>query len=84
VLDDDVELDADDRLLKAYQVAEMLQVTMNTVLRRFEAGDLPGFRLWGRKGGPVRFRRSEIEALLESWRMDASTGDGSPNREPSE
>ncbi len=76
MFDDDVELDADDRLMKAYQVAEMLQVTMHTVLRRFETGDLPGYRLWRRKGGPVRFRRSEIEALLETWRTDAGNGDG--------
>ena len=39
-----------------------------TVLDRWEAGELPGFRLFGRKGGPVRFRLSEVEAALEEWR----------------
>jgi excisionase family DNA binding protein len=61
--------DSGERLLKAGEVAEMLQVSMSTVLRRFEAGSIPGFRLWGRKGGPVRFRLSEIEGLLETWRI---------------
>jgi excisionase family DNA binding protein len=55
-------------LLTARQVAEMLGVSAATVLDRFERGDLPGFRLWGRRGGPVRFRQAEIDALLESWR----------------
>jgi predicted DNA-binding transcriptional regulator AlpA len=54
-----------ERLLKARDVADMLGLEMGTVLDRFEAGDLPGFRLYGRKGGPVRFRLSEIEQWLE-------------------
>jgi hypothetical protein len=37
--------------------------------RSFEAGDLPVFRLFGRKGGPVGFRESEIVETLESWRF---------------
>jgi excisionase family DNA binding protein len=57
-----------ERLLKVYEVAELLGVSKSLVLKRFERGDLPGFRLWGRKGGPVRFRLSEIEDLLNSWR----------------
>jgi excisionase family DNA binding protein len=57
-----------ERLLRVVEVAEMLGVSPRTVFDRFERGDLPGFRLWGRKGGPVRFRLSEVEALLESWR----------------
>jgi predicted DNA-binding transcriptional regulator AlpA len=58
-----------ERLLKGYEVAQMLGVSAGTVFHRFERGDLPGFRLWGRKGGPVRFRLSEIESLLDSWRV---------------
>jgi excisionase family DNA binding protein len=59
-----------ERLLTAAEVAELLGVTPGTVLDRWERGDLPGFRLWGRKGGPVRFRLDEIEALLASWYVD--------------
>ena len=58
-----------DPLLTAVQTAEILGVSPATVLDRFERGDLPGFRLFGRKGGPVRFRLSEIEELLETWRF---------------
>jgi hypothetical protein len=35
-------------------------------------GSLPGFRIGGRKGGPVRFRLSEVERLLESLRPTSS------------
>lgn len=56
-------------LLKARDVSALLGLEMGTVLDRFEAGDIPGFRLWGRKGGPVRFRRSDIEAQLAQWRV---------------
>jgi len=56
-----------DRLLRAFEVADLLGFSPATVLDRFERGDLPGFRL-GRKGGPVRFRESEIEAWIESRR----------------
>ena len=58
-----------ERLLNAHEVATMLGVSKSTVLKKFESGELPGFRLWGRKGGPVRFRLSEIESLLENWRV---------------
>lgn len=64
-----------DRLLNAAEVAEMLGLSPNTVLDRFQRGDLPGLRLFGRKGGPVRFRREEIEALLEGWKQ------GRPDKE---
>ena len=46
----------------------MLGVSMATVLRRFKRGQLPGFRLFGEERGPLRFRVSEVEALLETWR----------------
>jgi excisionase family DNA binding protein len=52
-------------LLKARDVAELLGLEMGTVLDHFESGDIPGFRLYGRKGGPVRFRESEIQAWLD-------------------
>ena len=41
----------------------------------FEAGRLPGFRLGGRKGGPVRFRLVEVEAVLEGWRVNGPSAE---------
>jgi excisionase family DNA binding protein len=61
-----------DRLLTAAEVADYLGLSPATILDRWERGDLPGFRLFGRKGGPVRFRLSELEALLEEWRRGPS------------
>jgi excisionase family DNA binding protein len=60
---------ASEALLRARDVAELLDVTADTVLDWFEAGGLPGFRLTGRVGSPVRFRKSEVLAALESWRV---------------
>jgi hypothetical protein len=67
-----------DRLLTARELGEHLGLSPTTVLDRFERGDLPGFRLFGRKGGPVRFRLSEVEAVLDGWRV----GPGATNPEP--
>jgi predicted DNA-binding transcriptional regulator AlpA len=58
-----------ERLLTARELGELLGLSAATVLDRFQAGDLPGFRLFGKKGGPVRFRVSEIEAALDGWRI---------------
>jgi predicted DNA-binding transcriptional regulator AlpA len=58
-----------ERLLTARELGEQLGLSAGTILDRFERGDLPGFRLFGKKGGPVRFRLSEVEASLESWRF---------------
>ena len=55
-------------LLTARELGELLGLSMGTVLDWWERGDLPGFRLGGRKGGPVRFRESEVMAMLETWR----------------
>jgi len=56
-------------LLTARDLGVLLGLSPATVLDRFERGDLPGFRLFGRKGGPVRFRESEILSALEGWRF---------------
>jgi predicted DNA-binding transcriptional regulator AlpA len=58
-----------ERLLTARELGEVLGLSTATVLDRFERSDLPGFRLFGRKGGPVRFRLSEVLAVLEGWRF---------------
>jgi hypothetical protein len=42
----------------------------SSVFDRWQAGDLPGYRLFGKKGGPVRFRLAEIEAALEAWHVN--------------
>jgi excisionase family DNA binding protein len=60
-----------ERLLTARELAEILALSPATVLDRFERGDLPGFRLFGRRGGPVRFRESEVLEALEGWRFGA-------------
>jgi hypothetical protein len=39
-----------ERLLTAGELADYLGLTAGTILDRFERGDLPGFRLFGRKG----------------------------------
>ena len=56
------------KLLKAHEVAELLDVSPATVLDWWQAGRLPGFRVGGGARGKVRFRETEIEATLESWR----------------
>ena len=64
-----------ERLLTAREVGELLGLSTATVLDRFEANELPGYRLFakvdtrGRPTGPVRFRLSEVEAVLEAWRV---------------
>jgi hypothetical protein len=67
-----------DRLLTSLQVAERWGVSQATVLDWWEAGDLPcGFRLRGRKGAPVRFPESGLDAIERSWRESADA----PGRE---
>lgn len=61
-------------LLTAAELGEMLHVSTATVLDRWERGDLPGFKLWN---GPVRFRESEVLAVLETWRRGPVVSVGS-------
>ena len=69
-------------LLRAREVAELLGLSPATVLDHFERGDLPGFRLFGKKGGPVRFRLSEIEAQLARWRVNGPEAGGEVSPTP--
>lgn len=69
-----------ERLLTAREVGDLLGLSVATVLDRFQAGDLPGFRLFGRKGGPVRFRASEIEAALARWRVGKHADETTPSK----
>jgi excisionase family DNA binding protein len=58
-----------ERLLTAVELAEQLGLSTATVVDWAEAGRLPGFRMGGAKGGRLRFRESEVAAMLESWRF---------------
>lgn len=71
-----------DRLMTAREVAELLGLSCATVLDRFERGDLPGYRLFGRKGGPVRFRLAELEETLASWRVEGPGAGGDVSATP--
>lgn len=75
-----------ERLITAAELAELLNLSPATILDRFERGNLPGFRLFGKKGGPVRFRESEVLAMLETWRVNGSGARGevspTPKRPP--
>jgi predicted DNA-binding transcriptional regulator AlpA len=56
-----------ERLLTSRELGELLGFSTAWVQDRFEAGDLPGFRISGR----LRFRLSEVELWLETKRPDA-------------
>ena len=53
------------RLLTTREVAEMLGLSPETVLRRWRAGEIPGFRL---ASNVLRFDADEIDAWLEGCR----------------
>ena len=61
------------RLLTAREVASVLAVSTETVLRWTRAGKLPAIRL---PGGAIRFREAEVEAWLEE---KATPGRGASN-----
>jgi excisionase family DNA binding protein len=65
-----------DELLKASQVAELLGVTMPTVLAWWRRGILPGYRLGGGGRGPVRFSQLDVDEKLAEWRREG-VGSGS-------
>lgn len=54
-----------ERLLTARELAEALGFSAATIQDWAEQGKLPGFRL----GGRLRFRLSEVEAVLEASRF---------------
>lgn len=61
-----------ERLLTANELGTMLGLSASTILDRWQAGDLPGYKLFGRTG-PVRFRAAEIEAWLAECRVEATS-----------
>jgi excisionase family DNA binding protein len=57
-------------LLTAADVAPLLGWSTATVLDKWEAGELPGFRL---PSGAVRFRASELERWVQQYRVPVET-----------
>jgi predicted DNA-binding transcriptional regulator AlpA len=64
-----------DPLLTARDVAGLLGLSIASVLRRWRAGELPGFRV---SSNVLRFRQSDIDAWLDAHRVEA--GVASPGR----
>ena len=63
-------------LLKTVEVAEYLNVSTNWVLRRWKAGQLPGYKLG--PNGPLRFDRAEIAQWLDGRASVGSEPGGTP------
>ena len=69
-----------ERLLTTREVAAFLGVSPETVLRRWRAGELPGYRL---ASNVLRFRDSELETWLQHRASCSSlTGDVIPGYSP--
>ncbi len=60
-----------ERLLTAREVADLLAVTASTIVDWAEAGRLPFIRLGGTARGRLRFRESDILAVIASWTVPA-------------
>ena len=74
-----------DRLLAAAEVGDLFGLTAGTILDRFEAGDLPGFRLFPKTDRRGRPPVGAVPAFgdrggvggVAGQRPPAATGDGS-------
>jgi excisionase family DNA binding protein len=51
-----------DQILSANQAGKLLGVSGKTIIRMMEAGEFPGYQI----GNAWKFKRSDIEAYLES------------------
>ena len=61
----------DTPLLRAEDVARLLNVKISTVYDAVTRGRLPAVRLWqGRRRGLLRFRREDVEALIRDRTSD--------------
>jgi len=63
------------RLLTARQVADMIGVSAETVLRWTRRGDLPAIRL---PGGAIRYREAELDSWIEGRATSARGSVSSP------
>jgi excisionase family DNA binding protein len=61
------------QLLTSRQVAALLAVSPETVLRRWRAGEFPGFRL---APNVLRFQREDVEAWLEGRKVNGPSDGG--------
>jgi predicted DNA-binding transcriptional regulator AlpA len=64
-------------LLTTRDVAELLGLSPEAVLRRWRAGQIPGFRL---ASNVLRFDETEIGAWLDSLRAGPRYSNGEPQR----
>jgi excisionase family DNA binding protein len=62
-----------DELLTTREVADLLGMSMSWVLKHWQAGNLPGYKLGAGASSPIRFKRSEIEAWLDEHRQGPQT-----------
>ncbi|MHB8694368.1 MAG: helix-turn-helix domain-containing protein [Solirubrobacteraceae bacterium] len=69
------------RLLTAQQVADLLGVSTETVLRWTRNGDLPGFRM---PGGALRYRQDALDAWLAARATDVAATRENKHRPPHE
>lgn len=59
---------ASDRILFTKEIAALLRCSSKTVLRRFNAGLLPGATKEGKQGAPVRMRERDLNRYLRGAR----------------
>jgi excisionase family DNA binding protein len=70
-----------ERLVTAREVADILDVSAETVLRWTRAGYLRGYRMPGTARGRLRYRLEEVEAWLEEHATtDAANREASTTR----
>lgn len=63
-----------DRLLDRPQAAAYLNVSVATVIRLDRDGLLPKIKLGGKAKSRVRYRRADLDALIASGYMPATSG----------
>jgi excisionase family DNA binding protein len=66
-------------LLTPRELAELLGVSIETVLRKVRAGVLPAIRLPGGRNGRIRFRPEAIEAWLVEHETTSAATEESPD-----
>jgi excisionase family DNA binding protein len=76
-----------DQLLTVKEVADLLRLAPSTVFDAAARGDLPCVRLWkGRRKSLLRFRREQIERLMNEGmtprNQETGPGKPTPSQEP--
>ena len=70
-----------EKLLTADEVAEILQVSLTTVYRRMQTGELPHIKLGHRQ---VRVKPEDLEAYIEAHRVAGEPAESEPEDSTSE